>query len=292
MLVDCCEGGNCPITAPPEPAEYDMDMHEGDDDGIGGDIGGAAWRSAWVRDGLAALRFLTRLKLAAGSASGDLTGAARAFPLAGLVVGLGGGIVYVLASALSAPALVAAALAVTATALLTGALHEDGLADMADGFGGGRTIEDTLSIMRDSRTGAYGALALVLSVTIRVGALAAFAQAPGAALGALIAAHAGSRAGMAALMHLLSPARSDGLAASAGRPGFEAVAWAGGMAIVLALLGDGINGGLAALIVGAAAAGAVGLLAQRRLGGVTGDVLGAAQQASEAAMLVAAAACL
>ena len=265
-----------------------MDMHEGDDD----DIGGAAWRSAWVRDGLAALRFLTRLKLAAGSASGDLTGAARAFPLAGLVVGLGGGIVYVLASALSAPALVAAALAVTATALLTGALHEDGLADMADGFGGGRTIEDTLSIMRDSRTGAYGALALVLSVTIRVGALAAFTEAPGAALGALIAAHAGSRAGMAALMHVLSPARSDGLAASAGRPGFEAVAWAGGMAIVLALLGDGINGGLAALIVGAAAAGAVGLLAQRRLGGVTGDVLGAAQQASEAAMLVAAAACL
>jgi len=264
-----------------------MDMHQGDDD----DIGGAAWRSAWVRDGLAALHFLTRLKVAAGS-DGDLTGAARAFPVAGLVVGLGGGIVYLLASALSLPALVAAALAVTATALLTGALHEDGLADMADGFGGGRTIEDTLSIMRDSRTGAYGALALVLSVTIRVGALAAFTEAPGAALGALIAAHAGSRAGMAALMHLLSPARSDGLAASAGRPKLEAVIWAGGLAIVLALLGDGIGGGLAALIVGAAAAGAVGLLAQRRLGGVTGDVLGAAQQVSEAAMLVAAAACL
>ncbi|MGC1779783.1 MAG: adenosylcobinamide-GDP ribazoletransferase, partial [Xanthobacteraceae bacterium] len=160
----------------------------------------------------AALVFSTRLPLlratpVAGAAIGK---AAWAFPLAGLLVGLIGAAIYGLAHHFGLPPWPAAALAVAATLFATGCLHEDGLADTADGFGGGNSREQKLAIMRDSRIGTYGVCALALSLLLRVSALASLPSAH-AVVWALIGAHAAARAAMPALMLMLPPARSDGL---------------------------------------------------------------------------------
>lgn len=164
------------------------------------------------------LAFCTRLPLTLGSsASGN--GLARAvwtFPLVGVLVGVLAACVYWIAAGFDLLPFVSATLAITAALLFTGALHEDGLADTVDGFGG-RTRERKLEIMRDSRTGTYGVAALVLSFMLRAGALASLVE-PGLVAVALIAAHAGGRATMPVLMLVLPQARQDGLAADAGEP--------------------------------------------------------------------------
>lgn len=245
------------------------------------------WRTA-VADLHLAAAFLTRLPLPDCGLvpAGGLARAMRAFPLVGAVVGLAGGAVFVLTRAVL-PGMVAALLAVLAGILLTGALHEDGLADTADGLGARGGRERRLEVMRDSRTGAYGVLALIFTVALRAVALAA---APTAllGLGALVAAHALGRALIPAVMQIMPPARADGLGASAGIPDASVAATAGVLGLVLALAGLGIAAlpAIAAALVGA---GAVVWLARRTLGGYTGDVLGAVEQAAEAAVLVAAA---
>lgn len=224
-----------------------------------------------------ALGFLTRLPLGRDlSPLPSLAAAAWAWPLAGLAVALPG------AGLLAwAPGPVAAILAVGLAAWLSGGLHEDGLADLADGMGG-RDPARRLEIMRDSRIGAHGALALGLVVGLRIAALAVLPMA-GAAFVALAML---SRAGMAGLM-LMPPARREGLGAGAGRPPVPVLA--AGLAIALAasvlLLGPG-RAALAVLAVALAQAG-IALIAARHLGGQSGDVLGAAQQAGEAAGLAA-----
>lgn len=245
-----------------------------------------------VASGLAdlkvALIFLTRLPLRhkAEIAEGDLGRALRTGPLVGLLIGLVGGAAYWFASLLALPPLLGGLIAVGATILLTGALHEDGLADVADGFGGGRDRARKLEIMRDSRIGSYGVLALVLSVGLRAGAIAALAT-PLAAGAALVAAHAVSRAALPAAMVALPPARDDGLAAASGRPARIHVMTALLIAGLLSLLALGPGPGSAGLLAGAAAAVLVIGLAQAQIGGHTGDVLGAVQQAAETAVLLA-----
>ena len=242
-----------------------------------------------MRDLRAALALLTRLPVRAdGAARARGARAAWAWPLAGAGVGALAGLAGWAALAAGLPAAVAAGLVLTVQVVVTGALHEDGLADVADGFWGGWTPERRLEIMRDSRIGAYGALALVLGVGLRWAALAALA--PSALLFAPIAAGALSRAGMAAVMAALAPARPGGLAASVGRPSPVTAALAGALGLVVAGLAVGPPAAfLAALAVAAAAAG-MAALARAKLGGQTGDVLGAAQQAGELAVLVALAA--
>jgi adenosylcobinamide-GDP ribazoletransferase len=244
--------------------------------------------AGWRDDLVAAAVFLTRLRLPVEAPRHDLVRAARAFPLVGIGIGLAGGLAYWLAQALGVPPTPAAFLAVLATVLLTGGLHEDGLADTADGFGGGLTRERKLAIMRDSRSGAYGLLALIFSVGLRTAALAALAL-PGAATAALVAAHAGSRAALPALMRALDPARADGLGAAAGRPEEGATLWALGIGVVVVLLALGLGAGFWALLFAAGAVALTGALARRQIGGYTGDVLGAAQQAGEIVMLLCAA---
>ena len=123
-----------------------------------------------------------------------------------------------LAHRLGLPPIVAAGLAIAALAASTGALHEDGLADVADGFGGGATRERKLEIMRDSRIGAFGATALALSLILRTGALAAALSAGlGFAAASLVLVSGVSRAGALFPLALLDPARSEGAGASAGR---------------------------------------------------------------------------
>jgi adenosylcobinamide-GDP ribazoletransferase len=221
----------------------------------------------------------------------SLATAAWAFPLVGLIVGVIGGIAYVIALGLHVPALAAAFIAVAATAFATGGLHEDGLADTADGFGGGRTVDDKLAIMRDSRTGAYGVLALIFSVALRAIAIADIA-ARWHVLAALVAAHALSRGVLPAALRFLDPARSDGLGATAGRPDQNATLIALGIALALALIGTGFRAGLSAFIAAIVVGAAIGYLARRQIGGQTGDVLGAIEQGAETAALLAIAAWL
>lgn len=240
--------------------------------------------AGWWSDLRVAAAFLTRLPMRTPD-SGALGPAARCFPVVGLGVGLLGGVVYGVAQGLSLPPLLAAVLAVGAVVIATGGLHEDGLADTADGLGGGGDRDRKLAIMRDSRIGSYGVIALVLMLALRIGAVAALADAQ-AVTAALIAVHAGSRALVAAIMWREPLARGDGLAAGAGRPSQTTMLWAAGIGALVVLVFTGVDAILAAG-AGAVAALLVAWLARRQIGGVTGDILGAVQQGSEAAMLLA-----
>lgn len=243
-------------------------------------------RRSWLGDLHLAAVFLTRLPLP-DAGMGDLARSMRAFPLVGLGLGLGAGAVA-WAGASVLPPLPAALLAVLALVLATGALHEDGLADLADGLGARGGRERRLEVMRDSRTGAFGVLALLFSVGLRASALAAIV--PGwPQCAALVAAGALSRALIPAAMQVMGPARPDGLGAGAGCPDATVAATAGTLALLLCLAGLGLAGTLAALLAGLAAGGAIVWTARRALGGHTGDVLGAVQQAAEIAVLLAAA---
>jgi adenosylcobinamide-GDP ribazoletransferase len=237
----------------------------------------------------ASIVFCTRLPLlrATPLTGHSLSREAWAFPVAGIVVGLIGAIVYGIAHRLGLPPWPAAALSVAATMLATGCLHEDGLADTADGFGGGNTREQKLAIMRDSHIGAYGVCALAMSLVLRVGALASLPSAH-AVVWALIASHAAARATMPALMLLLPPARNDGLSFDAGRPPGETVAAAAVIGFLILIFGLRFGRGLLALIALAVVAPFVAWLAKRQIGGQTGDVLGALEQVSEVAVLLVA----
>jgi adenosylcobinamide-GDP ribazoletransferase len=247
------------------------------------------WLEDRVEEIKTALVFCTRLPLframpLAGAAIGNAT---WAFPLAGLVVGLIGAVVYGLAHRCGVPAWPAAALAVVATLLATGALHEDGLADTADGFGGGKSREQKLAIMRDSRIGTYGVCALTLALLLRVGALASLPSAH-AVVWTLIAAHVAARATMPALMLMLPPARSDGLSHDAGRPAGASVAAAAAIGFIVLVFCLPLGRAIVALILLAVAVALMVWLARRQIGGQTGDVLGALEQVGEIAVLLAA----
>lgn len=249
--------------------------------------------TGWWRDTAVSGAFLTRLPFppqAGAGAKGALAKAARAFPLVGLVVGAAGAVALLAAAGLGLAPLAAALVALAATALITGGLHEDGLADTADGFGSdAATAAARIKVMRDSRIGAFGMLAIVFSVGLRAGVLAGFGH-PEIAASALAAAACLSRGLLPAAMHFMPPASRSGLAAKAGRPDQESWVTAAVLGGLLAFLFLGPAGGLVAIVFGAAAAACVAWLAWARIAGVTGDVLGAQQQAAEVAVLIAAAA--
>jgi adenosylcobinamide-GDP ribazoletransferase len=247
---------------------------------------------SWLEDRTeelkASLAFCTRLPLARSLQSAEgIANAAWAFPVTGLIVGLIGALVYLLAHWLGVPAWPAATLSVVATLAVTGALHEDGLADTADGFGGGDSRQSKLDIMRDSRTGTYGACALVLALLLRAGALASFTDAHGV-VWALIASHSAARAAMVALMWLLPPARSDGLSFAAGGPPGQSVAAAAVIALVALLFSLHPARGFIAALVLIAAVALMAWLAMRQIEGQTGDVLGATEQVGEIVVLLVA----
>ena len=245
-----------------------------------------AW-APWTRDVRDALRFFTRLPVAgADGARLDIGRIAWAAPVAGAIVGLIGAGVLAAASLLGLPHVMRAGLATAAIVAATGALHEDGLADVADGFGGGTTRERKLAIMRDSRIGAYGAIAVSFGLILRVGALASATRAGFfAAASALILVSALSRAGALMPLAALDPARADGAGASAGRIDAFAFAAACGMALaitfVVGLPTVGLGRALMSAAGAALGAAAMTALASRQIGGQTGDVAGAAQQWAE-----------
>lgn len=240
--------------------------------------------------------FLTRLPIAAdvsdvSRGNGFLAAATAAFPLIGAAIGGLGAIVVVVAGGVGLPPLVGAFAALATTAALTGALHEDGLADFCDGIGGGRDAPARLAIMRDSRIGTFGTLALIFSVGLRAALVAGLAaHGVGQAGAALIAAGAISRAVLPAIMGLVAPARVSGLAAAAGAPGRNDIAIAGALAGAIGWICLGLMTTLLAATCAGLAAAGIALVAKRTLGGQTGDVLGACQQAAEIALLGVAAA--
>jgi adenosylcobinamide-GDP ribazoletransferase len=237
-----------------------------------------------------ATALLTRLPMdRAVPADGSIAAASWAFPLVGAGIGALAAIAFLVTELLGLGPAPAAFLAVLAGVAVTGALHEDGLADTLDGFMGGHDREQKLAIMRDSRQGTHGVLALVFSIGLRAGVLAAMAEPFHAGL-ALLAAHAFSRGLLPAAMRLLLPARADGLGATAGTPTRLVAAAAAliGAVVALGALGP-VKGGVAIILAGGAATLAA-LLARRQIGGYTGDVLGALQQTGEIVMLLVAAA--
>lgn len=242
-----------------------------------------------LRPPLLAISLLTRLpiRLGGGVRPDELQGTPGWFPLAGLIVGLTGGLVGALALRLGLPAYLAALACLAMSVLVTGALHEDGLADTADALGAGANAERALAIMKDSRIGTYGAIALFLSLTARLLALATMAAMGGLTLiAASAAAGAASRGLLPLIMRRLKPARPGGLGASVGRPTRGGVRLGLILGILPALILLPFGAALAALLVAALASLALARHQSGRLGGFTGDTLGALQQAAEIAFLL------
>ncbi len=236
-------------------------------------------------DPLLSLVLLTRLPLPPLSKE-SFSRQARAvwaFPVAGLVVGTLASLCGLLALCWWPP-LVAAGLALAVQVLVTGALHEDGLADTADGFWGGFERARRLEIMKDSHIGSYGVLALILGIGLRWAVLTALFDA--GLIWAPVALGVLSRAAMPVLMASLPNARGSGLSQSVGRPPRGAVLTGLALALVLAVLAIGWSALPAALLCVPAVLG-LRALAKVKIGGQTGDVLGACQQVTELGVALA-----
>jgi adenosylcobinamide-GDP ribazoletransferase len=246
-----------------------------------------------LADLLICLRFFSRLPLPTTSRETALgaDGLARAVamvPMAGAIVGLFPATILVLIAFAGLPPLLLAPLAIATLVLVTGALHEDGLADCADGFGGGRTRERKLEIMRDSRIGTYGACAIGLSLYLRVASLTVMAAHDVALSAAVLVSSAALSRPLCLLpLALLKPARSEGAGAAQGHLSTARLAGASVLAAVIGLLpvftrvAPGIV--LLSVVAGIVAALGVCAVSRRQIGGQTGDVAGAAQQAAELA---------
>jgi len=245
--------------------------------------------STRLTEAATAIRFLTRLPVpGAGDHRPDaLAHAAWAFPIAGIVVGgLAGIALWVSAAAFHLHPIASSLIAVGVAAWVSGGLHEDGLADTADGFGGGHDRPSKLRIMRDHHIGTFGVLALIIGVGLRAAALASFVG-PGYALAGVIVACGVSRSIIPIVMALLPSVQADGLSRAAGRP----TALSCVISLLIAAAAVLIIAGPAALIptLVAALLGAlaVAALAKRQIGGQTGDILGAAEQVAQICALFA-----
>lgn len=250
-----------------------------------------------LAEAAAQVRFFSRLPLPPLGAFDDpaapppFARALRMLPLAAVVIALPGAVAVVLLQATDLSALVVATIAVVVATLVGGAFHEDGLADVADAFAGGSTAARRLEIMKDSRIGAFGGVALVAQFVLRVALLAGLIDRFGIETGLLVLAVAPlARVAPLALMVLFDPARPDGLARAVGRPEPAALGLAGASAVAIFLLVVPLVVGpsetLLALGVGLAGLAALAGLAKRAIGGYTGDVIGAGALVAEITLLL------
>ncbi len=237
--------------------------------------------TSWLWDLPAALVLLTRLPVPAlpNHAFAHPARAVWAYPVVGLILGLIVWLISWICSAFGLPAPIAAGIVLGALILLTGAMHEDGLADTADGLWGGHDTARRLEIMKDSRIGAYGVLALIVAMGLRWLGLTEVSWA------GLVTALVVSRAVMPPLMLALPHARSTGLSHSVGAPSKGPVLIG---ILIAATVAIGLNSttGALALVVALLVAGLIGLIAKAKIGGQTGDILGATQLCTEIAVLI------
>lgn len=234
----------------------------------------------------AAIVFLTRVPLRLKHEP-SLTDAVPWFPVVGALIGASVGAVAAGLLQL-VPPFVAAALAVLLGVLLTGAFHEDGLADVADAFAGGWTPADRLRILKDPLHGSYGVAALCGSILLRVVAIGSLGTSPAAVFACVVAAHTLGRGAAVALMGTVRVAREEGLGADYARSlskGRAAIGVTAAVAIAALAIGWWVGPLALAAFIGASA---LAWLALRKIGGVTGDVLGAAEQVVECLTLVTA----
>ncbi|WP_342358463.1 adenosylcobinamide-GDP ribazoletransferase [Terrarubrum flagellatum] len=246
------------------------------------------------------IRFYSRLPVpplpgeGAPHAPPDIALLPRALPFAALIIAAPACAAIFISDWLGFPAFISAALTIAVAMLTTGAFHEDGLADVCDGFGGGATVPRKLEIMKDSRVGTYGASAICLSILLRTAALASLIETrPTLSVIALVLAIAAlSRVAGLLPLAILPAARADGASRDVGRPDFFPLAI--GFALASALTGvasalvdwpDFL--GVALILVAIASGLAMTFIARRQIGGQTGDVAGAAQQIAEIACLLA-----
>jgi adenosylcobinamide-GDP ribazoletransferase len=246
-----------------------------------------SYKGGWIQDFLVALVFLTRLPIILGFSFelNALRSAARCFPLIGIIIGGLSGTVFMMSYAVGLPSLLSAFLAIAAQILLTGALHEDAIGDVADGFGGGANPEQKMEIMRDSRIGTYAVLALIFAIGIKVTALSSLTT-PLSAFAVLVSSGAVSRSLMVWAMYLMPSARNDGLGHSAGRPAILVALVATFISVLITIVTLGNLVGAVALLFAIMSAALMGLIAFRQIGGQTGDVLGAIQQIAEIAFII------
>lgn len=242
-----------------------------------------------LRDLPAALGLLTRLPVKVNTDHAMARGAAAAwaFPIVGIIVAVCVVTAGALAMAVGLPAPITAGLALAIQTLVTGAMHEDGLADCADGFWGGWTKQRRLAIMKDSRIGAYGVLALIFGIGLKWAAWTALLSHGAEAWAWIFCAAMVSRATMVWSMATLPHARPGGLAAQVGRPSLTTAGIAVGLAGAITAFATG-GLGLLALALAWVLASLLGRLARYRIGGQTGDVLGGIQFTTETACLIAA----
>jgi adenosylcobinamide-GDP ribazoletransferase len=231
-----------------------------------------------------AVTFLTRIPIGDGPKP-NVEGAPAWFGVVGLLIGAACGGVYAGGTWLIGP-LPAAALAIGFGALVTGAFHQDGLADTADAFGGGWTVEQRLEIFKDSRHGTYGVMSLVIVIALQITALSTLGMRAG--LMALIAAHGLGRCSAFFLMSLPS-ARPDGLGASLGANVSKRARSGNTFLMLVVVAGAGFRG-IVVLVAACSAAAVTAFLSMRKIRGVVGDVLGAAEQIVETTVLLTAAA--
>ena len=232
-----------------------------------------------------AVHLLTRIPVPPNDAPRGAD-AAWAYPLAGILVGALAAATGLLGHALGLPAPLCALVMLATLVISTGALHEDGLADTADGLWGGWTPERRLEIMKDSRIGAYGVIALFFSLSARWAALwMLFSASPEAAAAAVLIASSASRAMMPQIMAHLPNARMDGLSAQVGDVPFTTALLALGLAGIIAIIFAGW-GGIMALIWAVLVTFLLARIALAKIGGQTGDILGASQQLAEIAILL------
>lgn len=248
-----------------------------------------------VQDTGRAVAFLSRLRMPDRLFAGEsipVGRSARAYAIAGAVISLPGAVLLAVLLAVGLTPLFAAAFALSCHLLVTGALHEDGLADCADGFGGGSNREQVLAIMKDSTIGAYGGIALVMSLLLRVAGVAAIAGAAPPVVAGLCLVCIGSlsRAAMVWHWNALPAAKSDGVAASAGQPNDEATWFAAVsgalLGFVLALPAVGPGGAVFPAVLVAVSCLALTRFTYNKIGGHTGDTIGATQQICEIAALL------
>lgn len=249
---------------------------------------------SWRADIGEALRLFTRLPVPGevDIATSPRPSVWRALPIVGAIVGMIEATVLIIAYAAMGDPLTTACLALIVGVLATGCFHEDGLADTADGFGGGWSRERKLEIMRDSRLGAYGVTALILSLMLRAALMAPILTrlGPLGAGASLIGLEAAARAAAVWFAHRLPPARHDGASHAAGQPSAGALRQAIGLALIALLPTIGLLVSLWAFVLVVAgmvvASQAMVALSRRQIDGQTGDVAGACQQITLIAGLV------
>lgn len=238
---------------------------------------------SFVSDLRAAFGFFTRLPVRPTDI--PLADAVRVFPLVGGTIGVVATVIYGFGLWIGLSSLMSAILAVAATSILTGGLHEDGLADFADMLGVRGDHQRKLAVMRDSTIGTYGVLALVFVSLMKVAAISELAV-PGQVAGALISAHALGRGVLPLVMRSYPLARSNGLAVHAGKPPLRGTYLALGLAALIAFLVGGPGVAVVATLSALVAAFLIAHIAYRHLGGYSGDVLGAAEQMVEMAVIM------